>query len=295
MFNSIDLTGRKFREEAEEGGATAVGDADVGAAGEDGVNVKDQPTEQTQHAQKSADDNKPSDREAELLKESMARKAAIRERDETIKELKQQMKAWDGLDPDQVRSLLNSVKEAETRKLEEKGEYEAIRKQMAEAHKAEVQRLQDEMKALKEGLGSKESLIDELTVGNAFGQSRFIAEKLTLPVSKARALYASYFERNESGQIVGYDKPKGTSGRAPLVDAGGEPLSFDQAFAKIIDNDPDKDSLVKSAVKAGAGSTTDSRAQVKPPAPEIKSGSERIAAALASGKLQAATGLNIGK
>ena len=269
MFERNKFLGRTYREAAgddgDKGGASGgAGDdeaakaaakaaADKAAAEQADADAK----AAAKAAAKADDDKKVTDREAELLKESMARKAALKDANDRIKEMEGKLNQWDGLDIEQVKGLIQAQADEETRKLEAKGEFDTIKKQMNEAHQAEMKTLQETIDALKGDLNSRDGQIDKLSIGNSFGQSQFIAEKLTLPSSKARALYGAHFERNDDGTVVGYDKPKGAKGRALLVDGSGDPLSFDLALTKIVNADPDKDSLYKSAVKPGAGSNTD--------------------------------------
>ena len=70
------------------------------------------------------------------------------------------------------------------------------------------------------------------------------------------------------------------AGRTALVDGSGTAVAFDVALRKIIEADPEKDHLLKSKVKAGAGSDT-----IRTTSAAVKSnveltGVERIAAGL---------------
>jgi hypothetical protein len=82
----------------------------------------------------------------------------------------------------------------------------------------------------------------------------------------------------KEGRTVAYDKPKSAANRNPLVDASGNPLVFDEAFKRIIEADPDKETMLKAKVNPGSGSNT---AQVKAPEKkigQIASGVDRIRA-----------------
>jgi hypothetical protein len=65
--------------------------------------------------------------------------------------------------------------------------------------------------------------VDELSLGNAFANSKFIQDKLALTPNKTRTLYASHFEIEE-GKLIAYDKPRGTSERTKLISATGDAL-----------------------------------------------------------------------
>lgn len=306
MFGSDKVLARRFRDPADgdgskDGAGGGAGDEDAAkkaeaakaAQAEADKKAADKKAADKDAADKAEADKKTTDREAELLKESMARKAALKDANERINEMQEQLKGWEGLDIDQVRDLIKAQKDEETRRLEAKGEFDTIKKQMVEAHEAEMKTLNDTIKDLQSQIGSRDGEIDKLSIGNTFGQSQFIADKLTLPPTKARALYGAHFERNDEGKVVGYDKPAGAPGRALLVDGSGDPLAFDLALNKIVDADPDKDSLYKSALKPGAGSKTDPKGKGADESKSVGEGRDRIAAGISSGLLKSAKELNL--
>lgn len=195
---------------------------------------------------------KPTDEEARLIKENMKRKASEKALKDELDALKQSVA---GLNLDEVKALLAERKTAEEKQLEAKGDYERLKQRMAEEHQATVTDLNAKIAALSEALGKKDGVIGDLTVGTQFNSSQYINGELVLTPAKARALYGAHFEI-EDGKVVGYDKPRGAAGRTALVDAYGVPIHFDAAMAKIIEADPEKDSLIRSKAKVGAGSST---------------------------------------
>lgn len=196
--------------------------------------------------------NKPTDKEAELIKEVMKYKQEKNEAKKLLAELQQK---FGDLDPEAARKALEAQRAEETQKLEAKGEYERVKQSMAEQHQQQVQTLQQQIAELQEQLGGKEGQINELTIGSSFSKSTYISSELTLTANKARALYGAHFEI-ENGEVVGYDKPRGAANRTALVDSYGSALSFDKAMAKIIEADPERDTLIRSKVNAGSGSNT---------------------------------------
>ncbi|ODI95555.1 hypothetical protein BFR91_06360 [Acinetobacter pittii] len=242
---------------------------DLGGGGEGGGNNDDVTDDDDQgkeaDSEKDKDDadeqkdkqpnggkNKLTDKEAELIKEVMKRKDREKKLLQEFDEFKRQ---FADIDPELARKAIAAQKEKETRELEEKGEYECVKQSMAQQHQAEVNRLQQQIKDLQQQLGSKDSQINELTIGSNFSRSAYIAEELTLTPNKARALYGAHFEI-ENGEVIGYDKPRGAANRTALVDSYGNPLSFDKAMQKIIEADPERDTLIRSKVNPGAGSKT---------------------------------------
>jgi hypothetical protein len=196
-----------------------------------------------------------------------------------IQALTNELKKFEGLDADQIRALLKEADDRKTQELEAKGQWDAVKKQMSDAHAKELDAKAKELKDALDGMSGLKAQIGELTVGTSFAQSKYIAEKLEYPISKVRALFGAHFEFTD-GAVVGYDKPAGAKGRVPLVDSKGEPLSFDEALSKLVDADPDRDSLLKSTLRPGAGSSTE-KGKVKE-TPVVGSGLSRIQAALAN-------------
>ncbi|UUZ75518.1 hypothetical protein LP414_27770 [Polaromonas sp. P1(28)-13] len=66
--------------------------------------------------------------------------------------------------------------------------------------------------------------------------------------------------------MVGYDKPRGAANRTALIDQHGSNVDFDVSLRKIVEADPDKDHMLKSKVKAGAGSSSKPNVDVRKPA-----------------------------
>lgn len=183
---------------------------------------------------------------ADLLKEVMAKKEKLKE--------------YEGIDASEAKRLLNEKKAAEEaaaaaekEKLEKENNWEALKKQMVEENDKVIKGLNDQITALKEELENNKKEREALFMNNKFEESKYIRENLVLSPNKTKVLYGSYFEV-ENGELVAYNSPKGSSNRVRLVDANGNNLEFDKAIEKIVGQDPDKNTLLKSKAHVGAGS-----------------------------------------
>lgn len=225
-----------------------------------------------------------SDSEAKLIKEVMEKKAQIKEQGEKIKEFEAMMteiKALGGLDA--FKTMVEAKKDAETKALEAKGEWDKLKAQMADEHAKATEGYKTQIAELQSKLKTEENKILEMTIGTAFANSKFIAEKTVLPGAKARSLYGEYFEVGANGQVVGYDKPRGVEGRVPLLDQMGNNLAFETAIEKIITLDPDHESLMRARGSQGSGSGSSGGIHKKTEAPiRAKSGLELISSGLAT-------------
>lgn len=229
--------------------------------------------------QGNANERKPSDEEAKLLKEVMKRKESEQALRTEAEQLKQKLKDFDGIDPVAVKKLLDAQKEAETKAMEDKGEWDRLKVRMGEEHSNETKSLKDQIAALQAQIGERDGAINEMTVGTSFTGSDFINNELTLTPSKARVIFGAHFELEE-GKVVGYDKPKGAANRTALVDSLGNPVGFDDALRKIVAADADAAHLIKSGVKPGAQSQNKPISRFKEEK-VVKTGMDKIASGLA--------------
>lgn len=236
-------------------------DGDEGGGGSENTDdtVADGDDKETQKEDDKSGNRKPTNEEARLLKDVMTKKRKLEEADNKLKELEGKLKEFEGIDAGKVRELLKQQQQAETDRLKAAGDYEKLTAQMAEAHRAELEKERAGRSEIENKLSGYQKQIIELTIGNSFSQSEFIKEETLLTPAKARVIYASHFQLNEDGVLVGYDRSASDSKAAPLVDASGEPLAFEEAMRKIIDADPDRDLLLKSKMRKGADSGTDAR------------------------------------
>lgn len=258
-----------------DGGTGEENRGEEGAGNED----KSKGKEPADGGKKNDDKPKVSDREAELLREVMEKKGKIKD---LTKELEDFKKKYEGIDPDEVRQIIADRKKAEEEELEKKGEWERLKARMADEHKAEIAKKEQELAAVRSEVDALRKQIEELTVGQSFSNSTFIKDELILTPAKARVVYGAYFEV-EDGVVVAYDKPRGASERTKLVNGSGEPLGFEEALRRIVENDQEKDQLLRSKLKPGANSGTK---DVKVPVekPELR-GRERIKAVLSAQKV----------
>lgn len=196
---------------------------------------------------------KPTDDEARLLKEVMQKKEALQKTQGDLTAAQERLKLFEGMDPDAVKKLLADKKQAEEAQLVAKGDFENLKQRLIEENTKVTNSMQEQINALQNELSNKSKTVNDLSIGSQFGQSPFITDELTLTPAKARVVYGDHFDL-EDGKVVGYDKPRGASNRTPLVDQYGNAVGFDAALRKIVEADPDRDHLLKSKVKQGAGS-----------------------------------------
>lgn len=227
-------------------------------------------------------DSKMSDGEAKLLREVMQRKeensTLTKQNEELNKKLDDLSARFDGVDPEKFRNLEKEAQERREKELEGNKDWASLKADLEERHQSTIEQMKTQhSEALTAKLGEVESsknelqqqlekqnaVIEELTIGNQFGTSGYISEELSPSSTKVRTLYGSHFDVVD-GQVVPFDKPRGAEKRHPLVDGDGKPLSFDVALQKIVDSDPDGDSIKRAKQRSGSDSGSANRPGQQP-------------------------------
>lgn len=164
------------------------------------------------------------------------------ERRRRIDELEQSVKAFEGLDPTKARDALETVSKLDQKKLIDAGQVDVVRAEVNKVWEGKFGDLQKERDSLVQTLHNEK-------IGGSFGRSKFVTEKLAIPVDIAQQFFGPRFKL-ENGEVRGYD----TNGN-PLYSRTkpGEPASFDEALEILVDSYPHKDSILKSKQGSGSG------------------------------------------
>ena len=227
---------------------------------------------------------KPTDREAELLREVMKKKEKIEalstEKTELAQKVEELSTRFSGIDPDAVKTLQAELEQRKAedakrreQELEGNGDWKTLKAELEERHqssinqiieqkdtkfKSELAELQAELEEVRKQAQGQSSVIEELTIGNAFNTSQFVGKQLIPSSAKVRKLYGEHFDV-VNGQVQAFDKPRGAEKRHPLIDGDGKPLNFEMALQKIVEADPDKDTILRATQVSGSGSDTNNR------------------------------------
>ncbi|MDE4297094.1 hypothetical protein PXK56_18055 [Phaeobacter gallaeciensis] len=226
-----------------------------------------------------ADAKKLAEEKAELLREVMDKKNKLKDAQDDAADARAKLAEFGDVDPAKVKALLKAEQDAEQAALEAKGEFDRVKEMMATEHTKQLEAKDAEIEALKAAAASKDETIDKLTVGQSFSTSKFIQDDLILSSNKVRQLYGSHVGLQD-GEVVVYDKPSSAKDRTVMVDGVGKPLSFDEGLKRLVDADPDKDTMIKSKMAPGGKSKTPAPAGKQKPKDNGLRGAARIAQSL---------------
>lgn len=154
------------------------------------------------------------------------------------------LKVFGEIDPEKAKAALELVGNLDTKKLMDAGEVEKVKAEIA--------------KGFTEQITTRDAKINELTSNNhnlvldgAFASSKFIADKIAVPVGMFKAAFRNNFSIGDDGKIVSKD----ASGNIVYSKTSpGNVADFEEALTLIVDNYPDKNSILKGGGQSGSGS-----------------------------------------
>lgn len=153
------------------------------------------------------------------------------------------LKAFDGLDAKAAKEAIEKLSKIDAKKLVEAGDMDA-------AIQTALKPVQEELAASKkENEGLRGSLNKEV-IGNAFGRSKFVTDKLTpAGADLIRTLYADRI-KVEEGKPVGYDM----NGQKLYSKARpGELADFDEIVESLVEHYSFKEHILRGTGSSGTG------------------------------------------
>lgn len=153
------------------------------------------------------------------------------------------LKAFEGVDPAKARDALEKLGNLDAKKLIDAGEAQRVRDEIAKGYEGKLSESEQRYTDLQARYNGEK-------IKGAFASSKFITEKVAVPVDMLQATFGTNFSVDENGQIValGSDgKPVGSSKRF------GEPADFEEAIERLIEGYPFKDHILKGTGAQGSG------------------------------------------
>lgn len=152
------------------------------------------------------------------------------------------LKTFDGLDAEKARGALDTVSKLDQKKLIDAGEVDKVKDSM----RTEFQGLVDaEKKRADEAVGQ----VSALRRSNAFGGSKFIADKLSIPRDIVESVFGKNFHDENGNLVAKYNNGDKIMSKAKI----GEVADFDEALSLLVEAYPNKDSIMKGNNHGGSG------------------------------------------
>ena len=199
---------------------------------------------------------------ARLNKEAQTHREGKEAAEGTARTLGEQLKSFEGIDPEGVRKSLGRLKDIDDGRLIDSGKLDEVRGTVAKDYEGRLsaaaqtyqQKEDGHLSTLAAMKAENEKLIGTLhneVIGGSFARSGFIKDKLTLPVDIAQATFGKHFKM-EDGQVVATD---GTGNRIYSRARPGEFADFDEALGTLVENYPNRDHIMRASGASGSGAS----------------------------------------
>lgn len=162
-------------------------------------------------------------------------------------------------DAQAAKTAIDTVANIDAGKLMEAGKVEDLKKQIREQAQAEVataqQQARDQIAAITAERDTLQTHLNNELIGGNFARSKFISEKVAVPVDMVQALFGPRF-KVEDGKVVGYMAPE-----QRVLDPSdfSTPAAFDVALEKMIEAYPHKEQILRGNDSEGGGSGGDGK------------------------------------
>ncbi len=172
-----------------------------------------------------------------------ARNAEAKTHRERAEAAEAKLKAFDGIeDAEAARRALGVVKNLDDKKLVDAGEVERVK---GEAIRA----VEEKYKPVVKKAEALEARLRDEVIGGSFARSKYIAEKLAVPLPMVEATFGQHFTLDGDRLLA-----KDAAGN-PIYsrERPGELASFDEALETLVGASPFRDSILKGSGASGSG------------------------------------------
>lgn len=146
-------------------------------------------------------------------------------------------------------AALETVSKLDAKKLIDSGEVDKVRAEAKKAFDDQVRGIEDKYAPIVKKAAALETALISERVGGAFSRSKFIADKLAIPVDMVQARFGDAFKL-EGDAVVAYDK----GGNKIFSRANpGNVASFEEAIEILVDGYPYKENILKGTGAHGSG------------------------------------------
>lgn len=187
-------------------------------------------------------------------------------RRKAIEALEQQVKQFEGIDPDQAREAIKLVENYDDKKKVDAGEVERIKENL-------IKSMTDKYAPLEKQVEELRAQLYQEKIGGSFARSMYIEEELVIPPDIAMSYFGNAF-KIEDGEMVAYDR-HGNKIYSPS--RPGEVADFEEAIGFLVDQYPQKDRIKKGTQASGGGIKNNPSNNAPDKPPEKFTESERTA------------------
>lgn len=161
---------------------------------------------------------------------------------EAKEKLEATFKRYENIDPDKARDALDKLAKLDAKQLIDAGQVDQVKAQITAQYEEKLSAAQKERDAIRDQYHNTMR-------SNAFSRSKFIADKIAVPVDMIEAAFGKHFQVEADGSVRGYINGQ------PIYspDKPGEIASFDEALSVLVNGYSNKNAILKGTGASGSG------------------------------------------
>lgn len=154
------------------------------------------------------------------------------------------LKKFEGItDIEAAKKALETVKNLDDKKLIDAGDAEKVKAEV-------IRQYEEKLKAKDAEITTAQQALHQEVIGGSFARSKFIAEKLSIPVDMVQAAFAKHFSYENGGLLA-----KDVNGNVIYSrERPGETANFEEAIEQLVMAYPNKEHILKPSGNSGGGS-----------------------------------------
>lgn len=160
---------------------------------------------------------------------------------EKKEELEAKLQAFNNIDPVKAKEAIETVASIDQKKLIDAGKLDEVKEQIKKEYDAKIAELEAKNT-------DSEGKYNNLVRSNAFSRSKFITDKIAVPVDMIEATFGSNF-KIENGKLVGYQNGNQIMSKKNI----GEIADFDESLEILVNGYSNKDMILKGSGNSGGG------------------------------------------
>lgn len=152
-------------------------------------------------------------------------------------------RAFEGIDPTKAREAFDTLSKIDQKKLIDAGQVDVVKGEITKQY-------EEKLTASKKETDDIRNQYHSTMRSNAFSRSKFVTDKIDVPVDMVEAVFGGNFKVESDGQVRGY--MNGQPVYSP--DRPGEIASFDEALSVMVNGYANRDAILKGSGQSGSGS-----------------------------------------
>lgn len=154
-------------------------------------------------------------------------------------------------DPAAAIKALDDMKKIDQKKLIDAGEVDKVKDEITRQYT-------EQLNAAKASNSELQTNLNNMKIGNIFSNSEFVRDQIAVPLDMFKDSFSKHFKVNDKGEIEAFDRAGNRMGSKTKI---GDYASPEEALQLLVEQHPQKDTILKPVSKGGTGGNSNGGAR----------------------------------